>query len=83
METATYRSDPQGATNWTWPLDDGRPVDITPYYVSRYPKAGLSAWIGAARLLTRNLLIYGAGGIVAPFVGIKAVDVIVTVLHLA
>jgi hypothetical protein len=26
-------------------------VDITPYYVSRYPKAGLSAWIGAARLV--------------------------------
>ncbi len=51
METATYQSDPQGAANWTWPLDDRTPVDITPYYVSRYPKAGLSAWIGAARLI--------------------------------
>ena len=39
--------------------------------------------IGAARLLTRNLMIYGLGGIVAPFVGIKAIDVIVSVLHLA
>ncbi len=39
--------------------------------------------IGAAKLLSRNLLIYGLGGIVAPFVGIKLVDVIVTVLHLA
>ncbi|HEY2659218.1 MAG TPA: potassium-transporting ATPase subunit KdpB [Caulobacteraceae bacterium] len=39
--------------------------------------------IGAARLLSRNLLIYGLGGVVAPFIGIKVVDVIVTVLHLA
>ena len=51
METATYQADPAEASNWTWPLDDRRPVDITPYYVSRYPKAGLSAWIGAARLI--------------------------------
>jgi K+-transporting ATPase ATPase B chain len=39
--------------------------------------------IGAARLLQRNLLIYGLGGIVAPFVGIKIVDLIVTMLGLA
>ena len=39
--------------------------------------------IGAARLLTRNLMIYGLGGVIAPFIGIKAVDLIVTVLHLA
>jgi K+-transporting ATPase ATPase B chain len=39
--------------------------------------------IGAARLLQRNLLIYGLGGIVAPFVGIKLVDLIVSNLGLA
>jgi K+-transporting ATPase ATPase B chain len=39
--------------------------------------------IGAARLLQRNLLIYGLGGLVAPFVGIKVVDLIVSSLGLA
>ena len=39
--------------------------------------------IGAAALLRRNLLIYGAGGIALPFFGIKAIDVVVTALHLA
>ncbi len=35
---------------------------------------------GAAQLLRRNILIYGLGGIVAPFVGIKIIDLIVTAL---
>ena len=39
--------------------------------------------IGAAPLLRRNLWIYGGGGVVIPFIGIKAIDVIVTALHLA
>jgi K+-transporting ATPase ATPase B chain len=39
--------------------------------------------IGAGRLLQRNLLIYGLGGVIAPFVGIKIVDLIVTTLGLA
>jgi K+-transporting ATPase ATPase B chain len=39
--------------------------------------------IGAAALLRRNLLIYGAGGIALPFIGIKAIDLAVTALHLA
>ena len=39
--------------------------------------------IGAQALLTRNLLIYGLGGIVAPFIGIKAIDIIVSTLRLA
>jgi len=39
--------------------------------------------IGAAPLLRRNLLIYGAGGVVIPFVGIKAIDLAVTALHFA
>ncbi|MGC1280238.1 MAG: potassium-transporting ATPase subunit KdpB [Xanthobacteraceae bacterium] len=38
--------------------------------------------IGAAALLRRNLWIYGAGGVIIPFVGIKAIDVVVTALHL-
>ena len=39
--------------------------------------------IGAAPLLRRNLLIYGLGGIIVPFIGIKAIDLAVTALHLA
>jgi K+-transporting ATPase ATPase B chain len=39
--------------------------------------------IGAAALLRRNLLIYGLGGIIAPFVGIKLLDMIVTAIGLA
>ena len=37
----------------------------------------------AAELLRRNLLIYGVGGIITPFVGIKLIDVIVASIHLA
>jgi potassium-transporting ATPase ATP-binding subunit len=39
--------------------------------------------IGAGPLLQRNLLIYGIGGIIIPFIGIKAIDLAVTALHLA
>ena len=39
--------------------------------------------IGAGPLLRRNLLIYGVGGIVLPFIGIKAIDLVVTALQLA
>jgi K+-transporting ATPase ATPase B chain len=39
--------------------------------------------IGAAALLRRNLVIYGLGGIIVPFVGIKAIDIIVSALGLA
>ncbi|HEY4143261.1 MAG TPA: potassium-transporting ATPase subunit KdpB, partial [Pseudolabrys sp.] len=39
--------------------------------------------IGAASLLRRNLLVYGLGGIILPFIGIKAIDLAVTALHLA
>jgi len=38
--------------------------------------------IGAGKLLSRNLLIYGLGGVVAPFFGIKVIDVLITTLHL-
>ena len=39
--------------------------------------------IGAAALLRRNLLIYGVGGIIAPFIGIKLIDIVVQALRLA
>ena len=39
--------------------------------------------IGAAALLRRNLLLYGLGGIVVPFIGIKIIDLAVSALHLA
>jgi potassium-transporting ATPase ATP-binding subunit len=39
--------------------------------------------VGAVGILTRNLLIYGVGGIIAPFIGIKAIDLLITTLHLA
>src|SRR5207342_2736284 len=39
--------------------------------------------VGAGALLRRNLLIYGLGGIVVPFVGIKAIDLVVAALNLA
>ncbi len=39
--------------------------------------------IGAAALLRQNLLIYGLGGIIVPFIGIKLIDLAVSALHLA
>jgi potassium-transporting ATPase ATP-binding subunit len=39
--------------------------------------------LGAAKILARNLLIYGLGGILLPFVGIKIIDIIITAIGLA
>ncbi|HKS92340.1 MAG TPA: potassium-transporting ATPase subunit KdpB [Tepidiformaceae bacterium] len=39
--------------------------------------------VGAGPLLARNALIYGLGGMVAPFIGIKLIDLIIRALHLA
>ncbi|VTZ28078.1 potassium translocating ATPase, subunit B [Methylocella tundrae] len=39
--------------------------------------------VGAAALLRRNLLVYGVGGLIAPFMGIKLIDLIVSAAHLA
>jgi len=36
--------------------------------------------LGAAAVLRRNLLVYGVGGLIAPFIGIKVIDVIITAL---
>ena len=39
--------------------------------------------MSAAGLLRRNLLVYGFGGLVVPFIGIKLIDVVITALHFA
>jgi K+-transporting ATPase ATPase B chain len=39
--------------------------------------------VGAAALLRRNLLIYGLGGVIVPFIGIKAIDAVITAVGLA
>ena len=39
--------------------------------------------VGAAKLLRENLMIYGLGGVLAPFIGIKLIDMAITSLHLA
>jgi K+-transporting ATPase ATPase B chain len=39
--------------------------------------------VGAAALLRRNLLVYGLGGVAVPFIGIKLLDLLISVLHLA
>ena len=38
---------------------------------------------GAASILRRNLLIYGVGGIIVPFIGIKLIDLAITAIGLA
>jgi K+-transporting ATPase ATPase B chain len=38
--------------------------------------------LGAARLLRNNLLIYGVGGLIAPFIGIKLIDMFLVALGL-
>ena len=35
--------------------------------------------IGASALLRRNLLVYGLGGVIAPFIGIKLIDMFLTI----
>jgi K+-transporting ATPase ATPase B chain len=37
----------------------------------------------ASELLKRHLLIYGLGGLIVPFIGIKAIDMLLSFLHLA
>jgi K+-transporting ATPase ATPase B chain len=39
--------------------------------------------LGAATILRRNLLLYGVGGVILPFIGIKAIDVILIAVGLA
>lgn len=37
---------------------------------------------GATQILRRNILIYGVGGLIVPFIGIKVIDVLINILHL-
>ncbi|HTY08884.1 MAG TPA: potassium-transporting ATPase subunit B, partial [Candidatus Edwardsbacteria bacterium] len=37
--------------------------------------------VGAAQLLRDNLFIYGVGGLIAPFIGIKLIDLLLAALH--
>jgi potassium-transporting ATPase ATP-binding subunit len=39
--------------------------------------------LGAAKILQRNVLIYGVGGVIIPFIGIKAIDIVISAMHLA
>jgi K+-transporting ATPase ATPase B chain len=39
--------------------------------------------VGASRLLRDHVLIYGIGGVVAPFIGIKAIDMLLVAMHMA
>ena len=51
--------------------------------LSRSPLRGVPYRpVGAAQLLRDNLLIYGVGGIIAPFIGIKLIDMLLVALRL-
>jgi K+-transporting ATPase ATPase B chain len=39
--------------------------------------------VEASVLLRNNMLVYGVGGLIVPFIGIKAVDVLINLAHLA
>jgi K+-transporting ATPase ATPase B chain len=39
--------------------------------------------LGASAILLRNLIVYGAGGVIVPFIGIKIIDLAINALHLA
>jgi potassium-transporting ATPase ATP-binding subunit len=51
----------------------------TPLTIQRRSSTTL---LGADALLRRNLLVWGLGGVILPFVGIKLIDVALTVMHL-
>jgi len=38
--------------------------------------------VGAEKLLQNNLLVYGVGGLIVPFIGIKAIDLILVAMNL-
>ena len=58
------------------------PLDGLAVAAAGLAAGAVNAIAGAGSLLTRNLLVYGAGGIVAPFVGIKLIDLLITALGL-
>jgi K+-transporting ATPase ATPase B chain len=36
--------------------------------------------LSASKILSRNILLYGVGGIIAPFIGIKLIDLVISLL---
>ena len=57
--------------------------DLSVWYGSALALKGVKyRATGAASILRRNLLVYGLGGVIAPFVGIKAIDLLLGALGL-
>ena len=63
--------------------DMGGPAPIIEVSGRTFPVEVRYRPLGAAALLRRNLFVYGLGGIVAPFAGIKLIDVVIRALHFA
>ena len=61
--------------------EQGAPAPIIEVSGRTFPVDVRYRPLGAAALLQRNLLIYGVGGIIAPFIGIKFIDVLLTYLR--
>ena len=84
LASTLARADEQGVwRGWPTPplLGHSIVVDTT---AQRLLLIGGRTSAGANRqVLQRNLLVYGLGGILVPFIGIKTIDVIVTTLNLA
>jgi K+-transporting ATPase ATPase B chain len=53
-------------------------IALVPLAIRGVPYTPMST----SKLLTRNMLTYGLGGVIAPFIGIKVIDVLVNWLHL-
>ena len=64
------------------PLFGNRPV-IIPLLIPIALKGVTYRPVGADALLRRNVLIWGLGGVVAPFIGIKLIDMLLVLMRLA
>ena len=67
----------------------GRPASVTPFAAVRVqparPKVNHAMKArytpaSASKLLSRNLYVYGLGGLIAPFIGIKVIDLVVQLI---
>ena len=74
------------STSCVWPPPERHPVggDFNALIIIRLIPLALRAHrpVGAATLLRNNLLMYGLGGIIVPFIGIKLIDMVLVALHL-
>ena len=79
---AAWTIQPQVDSGWQWAFL----TSILVGFITRVPwlVVGLSyfAVVGAAALLRNNLLLYGLGGLLVPFVGIKLIDLTLVALRL-